>query len=427
MADPAISGAQSEWLRYAPKPAPLPPGKQWHVFLSYRSVNRPWVIGLYDALTQAGFTAFLDQFALVPGDSLVRSLEEGLEQSATGVIVWSTENRDSAWVRQEYESMVALQSRRGSGFRFVVAKLDADELPLFASKSLHQDFSDSPEGPRGTGMIRLMFGLVGTPPTDEAVRLALRVDQETKEAVQSIAAAQLIGDWSRLVELMASQDLAWRSAPLLPCVAAQALIDLKRNDEAVQALEPVEAAFPRSVRPKQLRALALARRGDWLAAHRVLAQLYAGGHRDAETLGLFARTWMDRYKDSKERRHLETSRDLYAEAFRIFPDNTYTGINAASKSVFLGEESKGAELARQVEAVISGRGGPADYWEAATLAEGQLIQRNYDEAARLYKAAIGWAPEARGSHGSTLGQAKLLMEHLETPAESRAAIEAALA
>jgi hypothetical protein len=39
-----------QWLDLAPRPDVLPPGKEWHVFLSYRSVNRPWVLGLYDIL-----------------------------------------------------------------------------------------------------------------------------------------------------------------------------------------------------------------------------------------------------------------------------------------------------------------------------------------------------------------------------------------
>jgi hypothetical protein len=52
------------WLDLAPKPGPLPAGKQWHVFLSYRSVNRPWVLALYDVLNVLGYKVFLDQYVL---------------------------------------------------------------------------------------------------------------------------------------------------------------------------------------------------------------------------------------------------------------------------------------------------------------------------------------------------------------------------
>jgi hypothetical protein len=48
----------AEWLRYAPKPQPLAGGDRWHVFLSYRSVNRAWVLNLYDVLRELGMRSF---------------------------------------------------------------------------------------------------------------------------------------------------------------------------------------------------------------------------------------------------------------------------------------------------------------------------------------------------------------------------------
>ena len=52
------------WLDLAPEPPPLAPGKAWHVFISYRSVNRPWVLALYDVLNGLGYKTFLDQYVL---------------------------------------------------------------------------------------------------------------------------------------------------------------------------------------------------------------------------------------------------------------------------------------------------------------------------------------------------------------------------
>jgi tetratricopeptide (TPR) repeat protein len=421
----------TEWLRYAPAPLPLPADKQWHVFLSYRSVNRPWVLALYDALNQAGYRAFLDQFVLVPGDSLPRRLEEALDQSASGIIIWSSANRDSEWVRKEYDAMVAREADRTSGFRFVIAKLDADDLPAFARTSLHEDFSASPEGPRGSGLFRVMYGLAGRPPSDEAVRFAARVDQEAQEALLGIEGAKFIGDAQRIVELAGSTSIAWRSSPLLMCRAAQALIDMKENAAALRILDGAVRDFPKSIRPKQLRALALARTGEIQAAQRILSELYAAGHRDPETLGLFARTWMDRYKAAKERRSLEVSRDLYAEAFRLFPSDSYTGINAAAKCVFLGDLDKAVEIAKQVEEIakVPGANESASdrYWRTATLGEAQLIRKDYAAAAETYARAVRSDPLARASHESTLGQARLLMENLATPEDERKKIEAAFA
>lgn len=104
-------------------------------------------------------------------------------------------------------------------------------------------------------------------------------------------------------------------------------------------LEEVEKQFPRAIRPKQLRALALARRGqanDLGTAQELLATLYEKGERDPETLGIYGRTWMDRYVQSGDLNDLKESRKLYAQAFDAAPDDYYTGINAAAKSVLLG-------------------------------------------------------------------------------------------
>jgi hypothetical protein len=50
-------------------------------------------------------------------------------------------------------------------------------------------------------------------------------------------------------------------------------------------------------------------------AQRILGALYEAGERDSETLGIYARTWMDRYARSKDPADLRESRDLYGEEF----------------------------------------------------------------------------------------------------------------
>ncbi len=65
------------------------------MFLSYRSVNRVWVLNLYDVLNEIGFKVFLDQYVLKAGGSLARTLEDGLAFSQAGILIWSTAARDS--------------------------------------------------------------------------------------------------------------------------------------------------------------------------------------------------------------------------------------------------------------------------------------------------------------------------------------------
>jgi hypothetical protein len=420
-----IQDSMKQWLAYAPEVPELATGKKWHVFLSYRSVHRDWAIQLYDALTQAGFNVFLDQFKLIAGASLVTSLSQAMTESASGIIIWSSESCDSAWCQTEYETMHRLQSQQGAKFRFVVIKTDDQDLPLFAQNSLYENFSHSPEGPHGAGLLQVMYGLVNKPLSEEAARFAQKIDEDTKDELIKIEGAKEIGDSERLYMLGSSNTLAWLSSPLLACQAAEALIELGEADDALDLLSSAEGLFPKSIRPKQLKALALARSGQWSDAQRILAELYAAGHRDPETLGLFARTWMDRYKNSCKLRYLEKSRNLYAEAFSLFPNDYYTGINAAAKSVFLGDLVAADVHACRVEALVGDAVVDGDYWKTATVAEVQLIRKNIPKAVQLYRAAVTIAPEAKGNHSSTLGQAQLLMNHLALSPEERLVIESA--
>jgi hypothetical protein len=142
----------------------------------------------------------------------------------------------------------------------------------------------------------LLWGLEGKALPPEAVQLAAAIDEQTRTARAQVRAARETGDAARLLELARSRDLAWQTSSALGSEAVDALIALNRIDDALSVLATLADAFPRAVRPRQLRGLAFARRGDLLAAQQVLGELYAAGEVGPETLGMYARTWMDRYR-----------------------------------------------------------------------------------------------------------------------------------
>ncbi len=413
-----------DWLALAPGPAPRPEGMKWDVFLSYRSTNRYWVIQLYDVLSHLGYSVFLDQYVLSPAQRLVSQLDEALASCASGVMIWSSASEDSDWCRKEYASFETRQSNDPS-FRYVVVKLDTAPLPSFAQTKLWLDFSGVREGPGGADLLRLLYGLQDKPLPPQAVTLAAQVDDEIRKAVAAVRAARNNGDAARLVELAESTSIPWTSAPTLLCAVADSLIGLKKENEALAVLDRTDTAFPRSLRPRQLRALALARLKRWKDSRQILGELYEAGERDPETVGIYARTWMDRYEETGELLALRKSRDLYAESFASAPKDYYTGINAASKSVFLGELEVADNYAAKVESIVGTKVEPGDYWQTATAAEVQLIRGNFDAAAKLYAAAVAMRPDERGSHESTWKQARLLMDRLNPAAAQRLAVDEA--
>jgi len=413
------------WLDLAPKPGPLPAGKQWHVFLSYRSVNRPWVLALYDVLNVLGYKVFLDQYVLTAAAPLAIALGEALDASAGAVMIWSGLYEDSEWCKQEFGKLETMQNEK-KGFRYVIARIDESEIMGLAATKLWIDFSKQREGPAGTGLLQLLYGLSGQPLPPTAVKLAADVDAQMRDGLLNVKATRDAGDADVLVALAETDDMAWRGSPMLMCAVAEGLIAMKKIPEATTVLDRVETAFPKALRPKQLRGLALARSQQSTKAQLILGRLYAVGEIDPETLGILARTWMDRYNESGNRLFLLKSRDLYRQAFEAFPTDYYTGINAASKSLLAGEKETAAQLAARVQDVIGEKPVANDYWKTATAAELQLLQAKYSEAAALYRAAVVTAPGDIASHEASRAQAKLLLQALGASDEQRAQIDAAV-
>jgi len=419
-----------EWLKYAPSPDLLQPGKEWHVFLSYRSVNRPWVLCMYDVLTGLGYRVFLDQYVLKAGDILIDQLEKALEKSQAGVLIWSTAAKDSDWVRKEYNTLETM-STNDKNFKFVPIRIDKEKLPVFAANKIFIDFSDYPDGPNGGDLLRLLYSVCDKPMNSDTVHFANEQDDESKEETAKVNAAIRNNNPQRLKDLFQNGGLPWQTTSTLGCRAAEGLIKLKQNDDAIAMLEEIEKRFKKALRPKQLKALALARRGgpgDLDTAQDILGVLYDKNHLDPETMGIYARTWMDRYTKSNNINDLKQSRDLYADAFAKAPDDYYTGINAASKSVLIGTEKdlqKAIALAEQVQKLTGNEPVKGDYWRTATIGEVLLIQKKYKEAADMFEKAVEMARAETGSHDSSYTQAKRLMEKLKPTDEERAYIDEA--
>lgn len=413
-----------QWLDFAPQPGPLPDGKQYHIFVSYRSVNRPWVLALYDILQGLGYTVFLDQYVLTAAAPLALSLGDALEASEGAIMIWSEYYENSEWCKAELANLITMEKER-KPFRYVIAKIDNSDLTGLAASKLWVDFSAQREGPGGSGLLTLLWGLKNKPLPPEAVKLAAQVDAGMRDGLTNVKAAREIGDPGTLVALAESGGLAWTGSPMLLCAAAEGLLAMSKIPEATAVLDRAEALFPKALRPKQLRGLALAASQETMKAQLVLSKLHAAGEIDPETLGILARTWMDRYDKTGNRLFLLRSRDLYRQAFEAFPKDYYTGVNAASKSLLAGEKETAAQLAARVESLVGTRVTTGDYWKTATSGEVQLLQGKYPEAAALYRAAVLIAPLDTRNIESTQGQAKRLLEALGASGEQKALVNAA--
>jgi class 3 adenylate cyclase len=179
--------------------------------------------------------------------------------------------------------------------------------------------------------------------------------------------------------------------------------------------------FPSSVRLRQLLGLALARSGASEAASAVLIQLYREGHHDEETLGLLARTHKDLADaavDSETKNsYLRRAKDFYSKAYEL-TNGYWSGVNAATLAVLLGEQQYASTLAREVKKLciedlkrMKNTGGDP-YWLLATLGEAALILEESAEAEEWYLQAAEIGRKRYGDLNSSRRNARLLMSHL---------------
>jgi class 3 adenylate cyclase len=166
---------------------------------------------------------------------------------------------------------------------------------------------------------------------------------------------------------------------------------------------------------RQLQGLALARSGAHEQARDSLEELYAEGNRDEETLGILARTYKDLWSQGQNSHNrkasLRRSQELYAQAYQL-TGGYWTGINAATMALAMGNAPLSAELATQVrnqclaaEETSSG----TDGWRLATLGEAALLLGDSGNARRWYQKAIEVA-SGHGDSASMRRNARLIIE-----------------
>jgi tetratricopeptide (TPR) repeat protein len=225
-----------------------------------------------------------------------------------------------------------------------------------------------------------------------------------------------------LVEIGTSAEPGLLASPAPGLAAAQGLISMGQYDMALGVLAQARARFPKSLRARQLEGLALRRLGRFQQAIEVLEEVRAAGHRDPETLGILAACWDGLYVQTGKRLHLRKSRDLYTTAFRGDPTNYYTGINAASKSLFLGEVEVAAQVASEVRPLVEHAASGDDMWAGGTLAEVLLLGGDFGGAAEQYQRVIDKHYAQRGDLASTRQQAERICTALGCSTEDTALV-----
>jgi class 3 adenylate cyclase/tetratricopeptide (TPR) repeat protein len=238
---------------------------------------------------------------------------------------------------------------------------------------------------------------------------------------------QLAGENSpanvRLASLIALRNELINLQPNTPDLHSALTDMLLQQGQPILAYDVIMAGlnrWPDHLRLQQLLALALARSGATLAANQLLAELIKSGQQDEQTLGLYARTHKDLWKQATDpetkAQHLKLSSQQYFEAYQ-HSRSIWTGINAATMAVMQGDQ----DLARSLAAAVRQESlrdldhktaqGEDTYCVLATLGEAELILNHWDAAADYYSRAAKIGQTRYGDLSSSYRNAALLMRH----------------
>lgn len=113
-----------------------------NVFVSYSRVDEAFVSRLVGSLRTAGISFWMDQTNITPGDRVTSAIQNGLLHARTLVLVLSPSSVASPWVRQEWETWLAIQvederhQREDTPRRIIPVLYQDCDLPPFI-KALH--------------------------------------------------------------------------------------------------------------------------------------------------------------------------------------------------------------------------------------------------------------------------------------------------
>ena len=101
---------------------------KYDVFLSHSSNDKPAVRELAEQLKADGLNVWLDEWVILPGDSIPLAIEQGLENSRTLVLLMSDNAFGSDWVTLERQT-AQFRDPLNRDRRFVTVLLSDSAIP----------------------------------------------------------------------------------------------------------------------------------------------------------------------------------------------------------------------------------------------------------------------------------------------------------
>lgn len=99
-------------------------------FISYSSQDRFVARRIAYDLQSRGIEVWMDEFEILPGDSIVEKIAEGIRTSEYLIVLISKNSVGSSWVRKEFE-MAFERNREASERRLIPVRVDDTPVPPY--------------------------------------------------------------------------------------------------------------------------------------------------------------------------------------------------------------------------------------------------------------------------------------------------------
>ena len=114
--------------------------KNKKLFLSHSSRDKDLVISVALDLNEKGITTWLDAFDILPGESIVSKINQGLENCEFILLFLSKNSVSSNWVMKEWETIL-WDEINSNKIRIIPIKLQDCEIPKILQTKKYIDFS----------------------------------------------------------------------------------------------------------------------------------------------------------------------------------------------------------------------------------------------------------------------------------------------
>ncbi|MEX3846240.1 TIR domain-containing protein [Paraburkholderia sp. BR10879] len=386
---------------------------EFHVFVSYRSTDRPWAMRLVTRLEGAGLRVFIDQNELKPGGYLAGQLQSALARSRAAVLLVSQGWIESPWCQEEANVLIQ-RDVSDKRFMLVPLRIDKSTMPPMLNARVWLDFSDMAE-PGGGALDRLLNALIDivpgerSEPSERADETDLRVTDRFVAEIRTAGKGDVSGVWTTVSE--------WRATGLTDVAPLIAAAEVFSGKGWFESTLDVLADMPPSVRVRQLRAFAFRKLGQIDKAIRKLEAFKEEGQLDAETAGLLAGCYKARWQQADDHNFAQLAYLTYREAYELY-DDPFNGINTAAMALHCNERNVMIAVATQVrDKLLKKREADRDHWDLATLGEASLLLSRFDDARDWYRKAAARAAGLPENIAVMRRQARLNLGALGEPKE----------